>query len=143
MFHVHGRNIKLYPTSCSKWIRGSFFGINRPGRGSECLTISSAEAENEWRYTSTPLVCIQGNHGCHLSWQTCVYEMQGKGELQSLECLVCCSVCIDLSLMFYWELHSCLLYFLCFLFRCAAPARFSFMTVIQQHYHEEDYLPSS
>jgi len=60
---------------------------NRPRRETEYLTISSAEAENEWRYTSTPPICIQGNHVCHLSSQTCVYEMQGKGELQSLRVL--------------------------------------------------------
>lgn len=90
VFRVHVRNFKLswaYPASCSKWIRGSSFGINRPVRETEHLTISSTEAENEWLYASTPLICIQGNHGCHLSSQTCVYEMQVKGELQSLSVL--------------------------------------------------------
>jgi hypothetical protein len=37
-------------------IRRSFFGKKLPGREIEYLTTSSAEADNEWRYTSTHLV---------------------------------------------------------------------------------------
>jgi hypothetical protein len=40
--------------------RGSFLGVKRPGRKAGHSRLSSAEVNNEWSYTFTPLVFLHG-----------------------------------------------------------------------------------
>jgi hypothetical protein len=50
--HVH-TGPEAHLASCTMGT-GSFPGVKRPGRGADHPPPSSAEVENEWRYTSAP-----------------------------------------------------------------------------------------
>jgi hypothetical protein len=43
--------------------RGSFSGVNRPGRGVNQASPSSAQHKNDWSYTSTPLCAFKACTG--------------------------------------------------------------------------------
>jgi hypothetical protein len=55
--------------------RDYFQGVMRPGRGADHSTPSSAKIKNEWRYTSTPPICLHGvdrnNFTFFLTYKTC------------------------------------------------------------------------
>jgi hypothetical protein len=40
--------------------RGSFPGVERPGRDVDHPPPTSAEVKNEWSYTSSPQICLNG-----------------------------------------------------------------------------------
>ena len=58
-----GRSKGLFPVQnfqigCG--YRGSFLGVNRPGREVNHILASSAEVKNKWRYTSGLGTCLHG-----------------------------------------------------------------------------------
>jgi len=44
----------------TQWVRGAPLGIKRPGREDDHSPQSSAFVKNEWRYTSTPPIRLNG-----------------------------------------------------------------------------------
>jgi hypothetical protein len=58
-----GRGKRLFPvqnlqTGCG--YRGSFLGVNQPGREDNNLPTSSSKVKNEWSYTSDLRTCLHG-----------------------------------------------------------------------------------
>lgn len=47
-------------------VLGFFCGVNRPERDLNHLPASKADVENEWRFASTPALCLGGLYGINL-----------------------------------------------------------------------------
>jgi len=44
-----------------QWLSGAHTpGVRRPGREADHSSPAGAEGENDWNYTSTPLICFPG-----------------------------------------------------------------------------------
>jgi len=53
--------------------QGSFLGVKWLGREADPSSPSSADVKNEWHYTSSPPICLQGIHRHNFTFQLSRY----------------------------------------------------------------------